>query len=55
MMSCFFHTHLSLQAVVLAGALESVVDPQEWRLELERVLPSLKVQVRPDNRVSVCE
>ena len=35
----------------LEGALESTVDAQEWRLEVERVLPSLKVHIRQDNRV----
>ena len=35
----------------LEGALESSVDAQEWRLEVERVLPSLKVHIRQDNRV----
>lgn len=35
----------------LEGALESTVDAQEWRLEVERVLPSLKVHVRQDIRV----
>ena len=34
------------------GAMESTVDAQEWRLEVERVLPSLKVHVRQDHRVS---
>ncbi len=39
---------------VLGEALESTVDAKEWRLEVERVMPSLKVHVRQDNRVSVC-
>lgn len=38
----------------LGEALESTVDAKEWRLEVERVMPSLKVHVRQDNRVSVC-
>ena len=33
--------------------MQSTVDAQEWRLEVERVLPSLKVHVRQDNRVSM--
>ena len=28
------------------------MDAKEWRLEVERVMPSLKVHVRQDNRVS---
>ena len=36
----------------LGEALESTVDAKEWRLEVERVMPSLKVHVRQDNRVS---
>lgn len=40
-------------AVVLDSALEATVDAQEWRLEVERVLPSLKIHVRQDNRVSM--
>ena len=32
-------------------ALESTTDAQEWRLEVERVLPALKIHVRHDNRV----
>lgn len=37
-------------AVGLDSALEATVDTQEWRLEVERVLPSLKIHVRQDNR-----
>lgn len=40
-------------AVVLDSALEATVDAQEWRLEVERVLPSLKIHVRQDNRVNM--
>ena len=36
----------------LEGAMESTVDAQQWRLEVERVLPSLRVHFRQDNRVS---
>ena len=46
------HTHTQSEAVV-KGAMQSTVDTQEWRLEVERVLPSLKVHVRQDNRVSI--
>ena len=35
----------------LEGAMESTVDAQQWRLEVERVLPSLRVHFRQDNRV----
>ncbi len=35
----------------LGEALEATVDAKEWRLEVERVMPSLKVHVRQDNRV----
>ena len=38
----------------LDSALESTIGAQEWRLEVERVLPSLKIHVRQDNRVSLC-
>ncbi|MEQ2171210.1 hypothetical protein GOODEAATRI_008321, partial [Goodea atripinnis] len=31
--------------------LESTVDATEWRLEVERVLPQLKVTIRTDNKV----
>ena len=34
--------------------MESTVDAQQWRLEVERVLPSLRVHVRQDNRVRTC-
>lgn len=30
--------------------MENTVDPEEWRQEVERVLPSLKVHYRSDNR-----
>ena len=33
--------------------MESTVDAQQWRLEVERVLPSLRVHVRQDNRVCI--
>ena len=35
----------------LEGTLESTVDDQVWRLEVERVLPSLRIHFRQDNRV----
>ncbi len=35
----------------LDSALEGTVGAQEWRLEVERVLPSLKIHIRQDNRV----
>ena len=38
-----------------AGAsleMECEIDPKDWREEVERVLPSLKVTVRADNKVS---
>lgn len=31
--------------------LESKVDAAEWNLEVERVLPQLKVTIRTDNKV----
>ena len=34
----------------MEGALQPTFDAQEWRLEVERVLPALKIQVRQDNR-----
>lgn len=30
--------------------MENTTDPEEWRQEVERVLPSLKVHYRSDNR-----
>lgn len=35
-----------------AVVLESDVDAAEWNLEVERVLPQLKVTIRTDNKVS---
>lgn len=35
--------------------LESTVDATEWNLELERVLPQLKVTVRSDNKVKAAK
>lgn len=35
-----------------AVVLESDVDAAEWNLEVERVLPQLKVSIRTDNKVS---
>ena len=35
----------------MEGAMQPTFDAQEWRLEVERVLPALKIQVRQDNRV----
>ena len=32
--------------------MECEIDPKDWREEVERVLPSLKVTVRADNKVS---
>lgn len=34
-----------------AEVLESDVDATEWNLEVERVLPQLKVTIRTDNKV----
>ena len=31
--------------------LESTIDAAEWKLEVERVLPMLKVHIRGDNKV----
>lgn len=36
-----------------AVVLESDVDAAEWNLEVERVLPQLKVTIRTDNKVSI--
>ena len=33
--------------------MESNVDAAEWKLELERVMPMLKVHIRTDNKVNV--
>ena len=32
--------------------MESTTDAAEWKLEVERVLPQLKVTIRTDNKVS---
>ena len=32
--------------------MESTTDAAEWKLEVERVLPQLKVTIRADNKVS---
>jgi estrogen-related receptor beta like 1 len=32
--------------------LESTTDAADWKLEVERVLPSLKVTIRTDNKVN---
>ncbi len=37
----------------MSGVMEATIDPEQWRLEVERVLPSLKMQHRHDNRVWV--
>ena len=34
------------------SVLESQVEASEWKLEVERVLPLLKVHIRTDNKVS---
>lgn len=34
------------------SVMESNVDAAEWKLEVERVLPLLKVHIRTDNKVS---
>jgi len=33
--------------------LESTTDAANWKLEVERVLPQLKVTIRTDNKVSI--
>lgn len=33
--------------------MESTVDAADWKLEVERVLPQLKVTVRNDNKVCI--
>ena len=50
----FICNHVYVQVEMggaLGGALEAGVDEQQWRLEVERVLPSLRVHLRQDNRV----
>ena len=37
------------------SVLESTVDAAEWKLEVERVLPMLKVHIRSDNKVRCLE
>lgn len=33
--------------------MESTTDAAEWKLEVERVLPLLKVHIRTDNKVGI--
>lgn len=33
--------------------MESTTDAAEWKLEVERVLPLLKVHIRTDNKVNI--
>lgn len=33
--------------------MESTTDAAEWKLEVERVLPLLKVHIRTDNKVEI--
>mgnify|MGYP001180489864 CR=1 FL=1 len=42
---------LGPQAPKDAGILESAFDAAEWRMEVERVLPQLKVHIRSDHKV----
>ena len=35
------------------SVMESTIDAAEWKLEVERVLPLLKVHIRTDNKVLV--
>lgn len=34
------------------SVMESSIDAAEWKLEVERVLPLLKVHIRTDNKVN---
>ena len=34
--------------------MQPTTDVNEWKLELERVLPQLKLTIRTDNKVRVC-
>ena len=36
---------------VISDVMETTIDPDQWKLEVERVLPALKMQHRHDNRV----
>lgn len=35
------------------SVMESTTDAAEWKLEVERVLPLLKVHIRTDNKVGI--
>ena len=35
------------------SVMESTTDAAEWKLEVERVLPLLKVHIRTDNKVTI--
>ena len=35
------------------SVMESTTDAAEWKLEVERVLPLLKVHIRTDNKVNI--
>lgn len=55
-MCCQKETHICVYVQELSGSrpaevLESDVDATEWNLEVERVLPQLKVTIRTDNKV----
>ncbi len=48
---CVHACNVQESKIGLDSVLESSVDAQEWRLEVERVLPSLKIQIKQDDRV----
>ncbi len=35
--------------------MESMTDASEWKLEVERVMPQLKVTIRTDNKVCITD
>ncbi|KAF6771026.1 hypothetical protein AHF37_10156 [Paragonimus kellicotti] len=37
-------------AISTAGVLEATVDPSDWQLEVERVLPQLRITIRGDTK-----
>ena len=52
----FFDVFVVLQEIADSSkpesVMESTIDAAEWKLEVERVLPLLKVHIRTDNKVN---
>lgn len=44
----------NIQEIKHEEILESTTDANEWKLEVERVLPQLKVTIKTDHKVCFC-